>query len=128
MMCHLGGDIFINALLAGFADCFANLISVRVSTRFGLLPTYRACSLIALMLFAAVGWFELTGMLSYLAIFLAVYCLASSQLYTTATIIDQTPAATLKEMMIKTVTIGSTLTCTIAYGFLVHPQPIPLMG
>ena len=47
---HIGEDIFVNAVLAGIADCTANLTSGIVSKKFGLLKSYRIATLIAFIL------------------------------------------------------------------------------
>jgi hypothetical protein len=49
ILCHIGSDIFINALLGGMADCIANVTSGTVSKKFGLLATYRAMALVSLV-------------------------------------------------------------------------------
>jgi len=127
-LCHIGSDIFINALLGGMADCVANITSGTVALRFGLLVTYRAMALVALILWGCLYWFSVQGHLSYLLVTAASYCTGCCLNYASATIVDQTPTAQLKASMAKTVTFGSVLSSTIPVSFLVRQQPIPMIG
>jgi hypothetical protein len=61
IMCHIGDDWFINALLAGMADCAANLTSGMVSKKYGLLTAYKTAALIAFIMMASLEFFDLKG-------------------------------------------------------------------
>jgi hypothetical protein len=128
LMSHIGDDIFINALLAGIADATANLTSGIVSKKYGLLNAYRTAAITAFVLIGSLEFFDLKGQISYFFILIAVYSVGCGLNWATATIVDQTPPAELKASMAKTVTIGATLSGTIAVGFLTHLQPLPSIG
>lgn len=128
IMSHIGDDIFINAMLAGIADCTANMTSGLVSKKYGLLKAYRAAALIAFVMIGSLQFFQLKGQLSYFCVLIAVYCIGCGLNWATATIVDQTPPADLKASMARTVTIGATFSCTIAVCFLTQKQPIPSIG
>lgn len=127
-LCHIGDDIFINALIGGMADCLANITSANVKMKLGLITTYRLFALIAFLLWSSLQWFHVMGFTSYVMVFFASYCLGCCLNYGTATIVDQTPPDKLKGFMTQTVTIGATLSCTIPVFFLVWQQPIPMSG
>lgn len=53
-LCHIGDDIFVNALIGGMADCLANITSANVKMKLGLITTYRMFALTAFLLWASL--------------------------------------------------------------------------
>ena len=76
----------------------------------------------------SMQYWHMLGFYSYVFVFVSSYCLGSCLNYATATIVDQTPPEQLKAALFASVTYGSILSCTVPVGFLIWPQPVPMMG
>lgn len=95
-LCHIVGDMFVNALVGGMADALANATSGPISKRFGLLRTYRAMAVVTLLCWSSLQWLDISGMFIYLTVFIATFTIGCCLNFATATIVDQTPPDQLK--------------------------------
>ena len=125
---HIGEDIFINAMMAGMADGLANATSGIVLEKFGLLIAYRAFLLTAIIFVFTLQFFQITGQVSFIILFIAVYCTGCSMNWATATAMSQTPIEKRKPFMMRAVTIATTSQGFIPVLFLTRPQPAASWG